>query len=116
MVRDLASMIRSFHYAVMTALLDESRVRKEDRAALEPWADVFYTWISAAFLRGYFRAAAGASFLPKDPHETEILLDAFLLKKAFTELGGELEEISERVLIPLRGLAKLLAVTPVGGE
>jgi maltose alpha-D-glucosyltransferase/alpha-amylase len=115
-VRDLASMIRSYHYAAMTALLDENRVRREDRAALEPWTDVFYSWVSAAFLRGYFRAAAGASFLPKEPRETEILLDTFLLKKAFTELGGELEEISERVLIPLRGITKLLAVEPSGGE
>jgi maltose alpha-D-glucosyltransferase/alpha-amylase len=115
-IRDLASMIRSFHYAAMTALLDENRVRKEDRGVLEPWAHLFYTWVSAAFLRGYFRGAAGASFLPKEPRETEILLDAFLLKKAFNELGGELEEISDRVLIPLRGIAKLLSVEPLGGE
>jgi maltose alpha-D-glucosyltransferase/alpha-amylase len=115
-IRDLASMIRSFHYAAMTALLDENRVRKEDRGVLEPWAHLFYTWVSAAFLRGYFRGAAGASFLPKEPRETEILLDAFLLKKAFNELGSELDEISDRVLIPLRGIAKLLSVEPLGGE
>jgi maltose alpha-D-glucosyltransferase/alpha-amylase len=115
-IRDLASMIRSFHYATMTALLDENRVRKEDRGALDPWAHLFYAWVSAAFLRGYFRVAAGAPFLPKEPRETEILLDAFLLKKAFNELGTELDAPSERVLIPLRGLAKMLAAPPPGGE
>ena len=107
-IRDLATMIRSFSDASLTALFDETRVRMEDRAALEPWAHVFYTSVSAAFLHGYFKTAGQASFLPVDPRETELLLDAFLLKRAFTDLGVELEVMSDRVLIPLRGIVRLL--------
>jgi maltose alpha-D-glucosyltransferase / alpha-amylase len=111
-IRDLATMIRSLHYAVMAGVLDVTQVRKVDRSAAEPWAHLWYTWVAAAFLKGYFRMAEGAVFLPRDPVETEILLDVFLLKKAFNELGFELETRSKRVVIPLRGIVKLLARTP----
>src|SRR6185369_5214087 len=43
-LRDVASMVRSFHDAAWTALLDATRVRPEDRAALEPWVDLWAAW------------------------------------------------------------------------
>ena len=44
-------MIRSFHYAAFTALLETAVVRVEDRAIAAPWADAWYRWVSGAFLR-----------------------------------------------------------------
>src|SRR6185369_3264823 len=78
-LRDVASMVRSFHDAAWTALLDATRVRPEDRAALEPWADLWAAWSSATFVRSYLATTTGASFLPRDPEETALLLDAFFL-------------------------------------
>src|SRR3989475_5090040 len=53
-LRDVAGMLRSFHYASYAALLGQTPgVRPEDFATLEPWARFWYLAVSAAFLNGY---------------------------------------------------------------
>ena len=59
-------------------------------------------------LRGYRLAAAEAEFLPSDDREWAILLDAFLLQKAFYELNYELNNRPDWVAIPLKGIVSLL--------
>jgi maltose alpha-D-glucosyltransferase/alpha-amylase len=110
-LRDVAGMLRSFHYAAFGSLLNPDlgpNIREEDAAALEPWTRAWYGWVSAAFLRGYREATAGAAFLPSDDREWAILLDAFTLQKAFYELDYELNNRPDWVAIPLRGIAQLL--------
>ena len=63
-LRDVAGMIRSFHYAAFTALLETAIVRAEDRSVAAPWADAWYRWVSGAFLRKYLEVTTGAPFLP----------------------------------------------------
>jgi hypothetical protein len=41
-IRDIAGMIRSFHYAAYSAILRRASVRTEDIPLLEPWADLWY--------------------------------------------------------------------------
>ena len=55
-LRDVAGMIRSFHYAASTSLLETAVVRDEDRSIVAPWADAWYRWVSGAFLRSYLDA------------------------------------------------------------
>mgnify|MGYP000550192775 CR=1 FL=1 len=81
---------------------------QEDRPALEPWAEHWYLWVSAAFLRGYLEAAAGAAFLPTEGDEVESLLTVYLLGKAIYELGYELNNRPEWVRIPLEGILHLI--------
>jgi maltose alpha-D-glucosyltransferase/alpha-amylase len=110
-LRDVAGMIRSFHYAAYGSLLHESlggNVREEDMAALEPWVRAWYGWTAAAFLRGYREATTDVDFLPEDEAERATLLDAMLFHKAFYELGYELNNRPDWVAIPLRGIAQLL--------
>jgi maltose alpha-D-glucosyltransferase/alpha-amylase len=110
-LRDVAGMIRSFHYAAYGSLLHADlgvNVRDDDVETLEPWVRAWYRWVSVAFLRGYREATAGADFLPSDPAEWAILLDAMLFHKAFYELGYELNNRPDWVAIPLRGIAQLL--------
>jgi maltose alpha-D-glucosyltransferase/alpha-amylase len=110
-LRDVAGMIRSFHYAAYGSLLHPGlgpNIRGEDAAALEPWVRAWYGWVSAAFLGGYCEATAGADFLPVDPAEFGMVLDAMLFHKAFYELGYELNNRPDWVGIPLRGIAQLL--------
>jgi maltose alpha-D-glucosyltransferase / alpha-amylase len=110
-LRDVAGMVRSFHYAAYGSLLHPNlgpTVREEDVAALEPWVRAWYRWVSAAYLRGYREATAGAAFLPSDAGEWATVLDAMLLHKAFYELGYELNNRPDWVAIPLRGIAQLL--------
>ena len=58
-------MIRSFHYAAFTALLEPAVVRPEDRAVAAPWADAWYRWVSGAFLRKYLDVTSGRRSCPR---------------------------------------------------
>ena len=107
-LRDLAGMVRSFHYAVWFALHNEASVRKEDIPLLEPWANLWYQYVSGIFLRGYFDTAGEAAFIPRENAELETMLRIFLLEKAVYELGYELNNRPEWVFIPLKGVKALL--------
>ena len=104
-LRDVAGMIRSFHYAAFTALLEPAVVRAEDRPVAAPWADAWYRWVSGAFLRKYLDVTAGAAFLPA-PDDLEVILDAQVLQKAFIELRGELDLCAETISIPLSSIVE----------
>jgi maltose alpha-D-glucosyltransferase / alpha-amylase len=112
-LRDVAGMLRSYQYATASALrfqLERGGVT-QDRAGYEDlrgWLAYWHRWASAAFLRGYLETAAGQPFLPSDPDNTAILLDAFLLEKAIYELGYEMNNRPEWVDIPLTGIAEVL--------
>jgi maltose alpha-D-glucosyltransferase/alpha-amylase len=108
-LRDVAGMMRSFHYAAHTALsLRQQTVRPEDVPLLEPWADHWSSWISSAYLHAYLEAAAGAIFIPDQREDTEILLEAFLLEKAVYEVTYELNNRPHWLGIPLRGIRQIL--------
>ncbi len=115
-IRDVAGMVRSFHYAAYSVLLQDAGgrnrlpglIRPEDLAVLEPWARFWYTWVSATFVKAYLEAAEGASYLPRTREEFRTWLDAFLLEKAIYELGYELNHRPDWVKIPLRGILDLL--------
>jgi maltose alpha-D-glucosyltransferase / alpha-amylase len=110
-LQDVAGMLRSFHYASYMALFGQvPGIRSEDSSALEPWAHFWSTWVSVVFLKGYLSVARDEPFLPKDPLEVQVLLDAYLLAKAVYELGYELNSRPEWLKIPLRGLTQLAAV------
>ena len=110
---DVAGMLRSFHYAVHGSLVRPDlgpAIREEDVPALEPWVRWWYRWVGTAYLRGYRRATDRATFLPEAEADWLVLLDAFLLQKAFYELSYELSNRPAWVAIPLRGIVEL--VTP----
>jgi maltose alpha-D-glucosyltransferase/alpha-amylase len=106
--RDVAGMIRSFHYAVYTGLLKKAAIRQEDIPLLKPWANLWYKYVSAAFLRSYLETSGDAPFMPKDRQESDILLRTFLLEKAVYELGYELNNRPDWLIIPISGIKELL--------
>jgi maltose alpha-D-glucosyltransferase/alpha-amylase len=106
--KDVAGMVRSFHYAVRNALLKESSVRPEDTALLEPWTNLWYRQVSGIFIRSYLDTVRNAPFIPSDREELEIMLKAYLLEKAVYELGYELNNRPEWVITPLRGIRDLM--------
>jgi len=110
-LRDVAGMIRSFHYAAYAALLGRvagQALRPEDLPALEPWADFWFQCTSATFLNAYLEMAGTAAFIPQAREELSVLLDAYLLEKAIYELGYELNNRPDWVRIPLQGILKLV--------
>jgi maltose alpha-D-glucosyltransferase / alpha-amylase len=109
-LKDVAGILRSFHYAAFTVLYDGAAVREADRPAAASWAVSWQTWMAASFLRGYLERAAGASFLPSTPEDLAMMVDILMLERAFLELREELESGSETVEVPLRGLIQILGL------
>jgi len=110
-LRDTAGMIRSFHYAAhhgLHGLEERGTIRPEERASLEPWAQLWYLRVATTFLRGYLEAADGARFLPRADRELDGLLTVFLLEKAVYELGYELNNRPHWVHLPVSGILGLL--------
>jgi maltose alpha-D-glucosyltransferase/alpha-amylase len=109
-LRDVAGMLRSFDYAAYTPLVKGQAgivFRTEDRMALEQWAHAWNRWVAAAFLGGYFGAAAPV-LVPPTMVELETLMDAYLLEKAVYELGYEMNNRPDWLPIPIRGMLELL--------
>jgi maltose alpha-D-glucosyltransferase/alpha-amylase len=105
---DVAGMIRSFHYAAYTSLFKHVLFRPEDITGLEPWVDLWYAYVGGIFLRSYLDTAKDAPFVPKDMEDLETILKIFLLEKAIYEVGYELNNRPDWVIIPLKGIKRLL--------
>jgi maltose alpha-D-glucosyltransferase/alpha-amylase len=107
-LRDVAGMLRSFHYAAHTALAQEISVRGVDVPAALPWAELWTTAMSRIFLESYLATAGGAGFLPADAKDFALLLDAYLLDKAVYEVAYELNNRPDWIRVPLRGIVRIL--------
>jgi len=109
-LRDVAGMIRSFHYAAYAALRGwgSTVLRTEDLPVLEDWVRAWYLWVSAIFLKSYLEIMADTPILPHTPEEIRIILDAYLLDKAVYEVNYELNNRPDWVVLPLQGILQVL--------
>jgi maltose alpha-D-glucosyltransferase / alpha-amylase len=107
-LKDVAGMVRSFHYAAAAGVAAHRLKGAQDAAALIPWASWWQTWTTVSFLHAYHRAAAGALFLPFDPAAAGSLLTLFLLEKALYEVRYELAHRPAWLGVPLSGVIDLL--------
>jgi len=115
-LRDVAGMLRSFHYAANNALftqVEKGLIRSKDRSYLECLARFWQLWVCVVFLTVYVDMARTGTFLPKTDRELQILLNGYLLEKAIYELGYELNNRPDWVRIPIQGIQELLQ-TAVG--
>ncbi len=110
-LRDVAGMVRSFHYAIYTGLFRHPSVRPEDHEFLLPWVQGWYHYASSLFLEKYLETVDGAPFIPRRREDANILFEAFLLEKAVYELGYELNNRPDWAAIPLRGILEILHLT-----
>jgi maltose alpha-D-glucosyltransferase/alpha-amylase len=110
-LRDVAGMLRSFHYAAYSALIKHASLlsKPEDNLPLlQHWAQYWYTWVSVQFLNAYLDIMMQTGLLPGNPDQLKILLDAFLLDKALYEVGYELNNRPDWVRVPLQGILQLV--------
>jgi maltose alpha-D-glucosyltransferase/alpha-amylase len=110
-LRDLACMLRSFQGAALFALAN-GRVRREDFATLEPWAELWQLWMCAAFLRGYWDSNDIGPLLPESVQEQDILLHFYLSKRALNELRYQLMRDPGRAAVAVRSLLNVLDMPP----
>jgi maltose alpha-D-glucosyltransferase/alpha-amylase len=107
-LQDVAGMLRSFHYATYSAVSQQVAVRDIDVPAVLPWADLWYEYMSRVFMTAYLEATRGAPFIPESSSDLETLLDAYLLDKAIYEIGYEMNNRPDWIMIPLRGVQQIL--------
>ncbi len=107
-LRDVAAMIRSFHYAAYSSIMEHEYDKLRKDSGLEKWAESWYYYITRLFLHGYFENMGENNFIPKDKEDYNILLDTFLLEKAVYELNYELNNRPDWVLIPIRGIRSII--------
>jgi len=100
-LKDVAGMLRSFHYASAVSRTERDGEELDDLAAA--WEDRN----RGAFLRGYHKAADSKGILPPDPEGFDAVLAAFELEKAVYELGYERAYRPDWEAIPLAALRRL---------
>jgi maltose alpha-D-glucosyltransferase/alpha-amylase len=108
-LRDVAGMLRSFHYVAHAALRGHAPTLFIQHAAvpIEHWTAFWTAWVSAAFLRGYLVEAKAGEFLPQERGQLQTLLSAYLLEKALYEVRYELNNRPDWTTIPLEGILHL---------
>ncbi len=105
---DVAGMLRSFHYAVHAEYFNHIALRPEDAAELSLWLELWYKCISKAFLHAYIIKSSGGDFLPSDMNDFKTLLEVFMLEKAVYEVGYEMNNRPDWLVIPFRGIRSIL--------
>ncbi len=100
-MKDVAGMMRSFHYAAFGKILLNENYREKDLDFLEQWAEQWQHYVSRFYLGAYLEKMGMENSLSP---ENEILIRTYLLEKAVYELGYELNGRPDWVNVPLRGI------------
>lgn len=107
-LRDVAGMVRSFHYAAYSNIMESEFEQQRKEGELEQWAESWYYHITRLYLQSYYEHVQGNQFFPESKDDLKILMDTFLLEKAVYELNYELNNRPDWVLIPLRGIKSII--------
>lgn len=108
-LRDVAGMLRSFHYAaygILPGFGPQTPVPEQHLAQAEPWARYWRSWVSVAFLQGYFEHVAPAAILPPTPAEVDTLLRILIMEKAIYELGYEINNRPGWLKVPAQAITR----------
>ncbi|MGH9433703.1 MAG: maltose alpha-D-glucosyltransferase, partial [Terriglobia bacterium] len=110
-LKDVAGMLRSFHYAAEAALLAHATngaAQPKTQPALKSWAHYWRVYVAAAFLSEYLSFADKASLSPRSRGDLQILLQTYQLEKTTYELEYELNNRPDWVRIPLQGILQIM--------
>jgi maltose alpha-D-glucosyltransferase/alpha-amylase len=107
-LRDVAGMLRSFHYAAYGNLLLDGEMSEDELQRSMPDAELWYSYMSGFFLESYLEHVSGAGFIPADKEDLQLMLQIYLLEKAIYELTYELNNRPAWVIIPLHGIRSLV--------
>lgn len=107
-LKDVAGMLRSFSYALHSALQHVTAERPADREPLAPFARDWERRAGEAFLTGYVQGSQGAGIYPEPIETAWPLIALFTLEKGLYELRYELDNRPDWVGIPLAWLLSQL--------
>ena len=100
-LKDVAGMLRSFHYAAFSPLIQQQLTG--DYQTMEPWAKLWTYYISKTFLDSYLEHIH-APIIPVKRSDINQLLSLYLLEKAVYEIGYELNNRPDWLAIPVKGI------------
>ena len=105
-LKDVAGMLRSFHYAACTAQRQIHAPTQAEETIIAIWEQA----VIDAFWIGYTTAAkpGRASFMPGTQADADQVLRVFELDKTIYEIGYELNNRPDWLDIPVQGLRRLL--------
>lgn len=107
-LKDVAGMIRSYHYAVSAKLFNADETEGMDPQHLERVSDRWFSLIRSTFLDAYLDVFGTPHPLFKNNTEINFLLLIYLLEKAVYELGYEISYRPSWVKIPLKGIMSVI--------
>ncbi len=103
--KDVAGMMRSFHYAAFGKLLLNENYREKDLELLEQAAEQWQHYVSRFYLGAYMEGMGMGTDLSE---QDDTLIRTFLIEKAIYELGYELNGRPDWTIVPLRGIHYLV--------
>jgi maltose alpha-D-glucosyltransferase/alpha-amylase len=108
-LRDVASMIRSFHNVLYNTFMQFTKVRKQDTQVIEPFMEPWFNYISGIFLNGYLDIMKDSELIPQDKGDLETLIVSFIMERHISDLGLQVSgEMDESIVIPLKGISRLI--------
>lgn len=103
-LKDIAGMVRSFHYALYSTIVFNDRFQAIKDQVSDSWRLSIYLAITGIYLHGYFATMGDHPVLPESEKKIKQLLYLHTLEKAVYELGYELNGRPDWAIIPLKGI------------
>ena len=110
-IRDVASMLTSFGYAVQVAsqlFQKASTTEVLTQHDLRMWNRFWYPHVTATFIEAYWKAAGNAAYMPESQADQETLLATYLLERAMLDVRPDIEDKPQFSGMPFRFILHLL--------
>jgi trehalose synthase-fused probable maltokinase len=107
-LKDVAGMIRSYHYAISAKMFNDSETANLDPVRVQTAADRWYKLIQQTYMEKYLDTFGKPHPLFKNNNEINFLMLIYLLEKAVYELGYEISYRPDWVKIPLKGIVNVI--------
>lgn len=106
--KDIAGMLRSFHYAIYMGMFKNDAITGDTYEMILPWLEYWYDAVSRVYIKSYLETADGAVFVPEDQADIETLISVFTIEKAIYEADYEMNNRPDWLVIPLQGLKSII--------
>jgi maltose alpha-D-glucosyltransferase/alpha-amylase len=107
-LRDVTSMIRSFYYVGYGGFIASPSRATEDLTPFLSFAGLWASAISGIFLQSYLETMGDSELIPGNREELRILLNAYLLEKAFYAMSYEFDRGPLFSMVPVKIISSLL--------
>jgi len=107
-MKDLAGMVRSFHYASFATLFQNEKYTPKEREFLSKWAEVWCQCVVGFFVKTYQEKMKNSQLIPSEKEVFNTLFQVYLMDKAVYELCYELNNRPHWSAIPFRGIVQVI--------